>query len=291
MKISIVINSYSQNKSLLHKASRIKEECIKLGLEADILLASDFYLSSSGNINVEGAGDICFYLDKDNYLAKALDKKTFLVNSYHSLVLSDDKMLSILELDKLGIKVPLTIPSPLCYIDNENTDVREKFLNFVEKKLHYPLVFKECHGSLGKQVALIKDRKELEDYYQKYKKIPHLYEEYISFNKGEDYRLFFVGDKLLAAIKRKNEHDFRSNIALGGKGYIATVPSSFIDVGRKVMKAFNLYYAGIDIKEDEDGSPLFLEVNSNAFFDEVEKVCDINVAKEIVTYALKLFRK
>ena len=90
-------------------------------------------------------------------------------------------------------------------------------------------------------------------------------------------------------MERINEADFRSNIALGGKGLDATntIPESFKDMAIKASSVLKLDYAGIDIAMDDDGSPLFLEANGNAFFTEIEKVTNINIAKEIVKMILK----
>ena len=90
-------------------------------------------------------------------------------------------------------------------------------------------------------------------------------------------------------MERINEADFRSNIALGGKGLDATntIPESFKDMAIKASSALKLDYAGIDIAMDDDGSPMFLEANGNAFFTEIEKVTNINIAKEIVKMILK----
>ena len=88
-------------------------------------------------------------------------------------------------------------------------------------------------------------------------------------------------------MNRVNSDEFRSNIALGGKGYDTTgkLPTSFEEIAIKTAKLLKLDYAGIDIIE-RDGKPLVLEANGNAFFSEIEKVTKVNVAKALVTYVL-----
>lgn len=290
-KILIVINSYSNNINIKYKSEHIKEEVNKYGFKCDILKANDLIFISDGN-NVYSSllkeYSLCFYLDKDNYLAKAISFYMPLYNSYESLVLSDDKMLSILNLKDQGIKCPLTISNPLCYVEDPNENEVDKFLNKVETSLSYPLVLKLVHGSLGKQVFLINNKEELKKNYYSYKNLPHIYEEFVSYKKGDDYRLIVVGDEVIAAMERINKNDFRSNIALGGKGFDATstISKEYIDTALKASRALKLDYAGIDLAIGKNNEPIFLEANGNAFFTEIEKVTNINIASHLVEYVL-----
>lgn len=290
-KILIVVNSYSDNINLKYKSQHIKEEINKYGFKCDILKANDLIFFTDGN-NIYSSllkeYSLCFYLDKDNYLAKVISYFMPMYNSYESLILSDDKMLSILNLKDKNIKCPLTISNPLCYVENPSEKEVDKFLNKVVETLSFPIVLKLVHGSLGKQVFLINNKGELKTSYYLYKNMPHIYEEFISYKKGDDYRLIVVGDKVIAAMERINEKDFRSNIALGGKGYnvTSTISKEFIDTAIAATKALKLDYAGIDLAIDKNNTPIFLEANGNAFFTEIEKVTSINVASHLVRYVL-----
>ncbi len=291
MKALIVLNAYSVNKDCLYKARRLEEELLKRSVETDIVRAEKLPVRSYGDfLDMDFLDGYSFAidLDKDLYLAKALSQRMPLFNSYESFRISDDKMLSILELDKSGVKTPLTISCPLCYSEIGEETVK-RFLDDVEEKLGYPLVYKQCHGSLGKQVLLIHDRKELKECYLKNKGIPHLYEKYLSANSGRDYRVIVIGDRVVAVMERENRNDFRSNIALGGKGtdVTETVSPGVKETALKAAEALKLDYAGIDIGIDNDGNPTFLEANGNAFFTEIEKVTGMNIAGDFVEYILE----
>ncbi len=297
MKALIVINGYSENRSLLRKVGRLIDALDVYAIDADVEKATRLLALSEGNtgkVLLEGRKyDFCLYLDKDAYLAKALSEAMPLFNSYRSLILSDDKMKTLQALKGTGIKAPKTISAPLCYV--ENPDPREVtfFLHQVENILSFPLVFKACHGSLGKQVALIKDRHELFSCYRQNRHIPHLYEEYLPYHPGHDYRLFVVGEKVVAAMERINEKDFRSNIALGGRGedVTKTIPDAYKEVAIRASKELDLLYGGIDIAIGKDGEPIFLEANGNAFFDEIERVTKVDVASLVVNEVLERLKK
>ena len=292
MHALIVINGYTHNASLLKKASRLKEALFSKGVSSDILLSTSLLAISTGDenrVSLPARYDFCFYLDKDSYLCRALSLLMPVFNSYESLLLSDDKMLTLQALQGTGIKAPETIAAPLCYVDRPDRKAAEAFLDGVERRLSYPLVFKACHGSLGRQVRRIEDRKDLESCYYENCHLPHLYEAYLPFHPGRDYRLITIGERAVACMERVNERDFRSNIALGGKGFDVTdsLPDTYKEVALKAAKALLLDYAGIDIAIGKDGEPLFLEANGNAFFSEIEKVTGIDIASLLVDHVLR----
>lgn len=291
-----VFNSFSDNINNEYKYQRLKEEFLPYQVILDKTDALSILPLCHGDktvMNGLNGYDFVIYLDKDSYLAKAISDKLPLFNSYESLLLSDDKMVSLLQLGKYKIPCPLTIPAPLCYVDEIAKEKKERFFSLLEQNLTYPFVFKENYGSLGRQVKLIHNREELESNYEKYKKIPHLYERFLSKHQGHDYRLIVIDKKVIAVMERINEKDFRSNIALGGRGIDATdtLSEKFKEIAIKASEALKLDYAGIDLGIDDDGNPMFLEANGNAFFTEIEKVTKINIAKEIVKMIISRMEK
>ncbi len=84
-------------------------------------------------------------------------------------------------------------------------------------------------------------------------------------------------------MKRKNEKDFRSNIEAGGKGSRAQLPEAFLKAAERCAKILGLDYCGVDLL-DEKGEPYVCEVNSNALFNEAERVTGVNVAGTFAEY-------
>lgn len=291
MKALIITNGFFENPNNIYKAERLKEELSFYHIEAVLKPALELLPFTNGDhlLLEEEMKQYAFAinLDKDSYLADALDPLLPLFNNARSLHLSDDKMSTILALQKSGIKAPLTVSAPLCYISSPDPIKVKLFLDQVEKTLSYPLVFKNNHGSMGKQVRLIHHREELEKIYEENKNVPHLYEQFLSKHQGHDYRVMVVGKEVVAVMERVNTTDFRSNIALGGKGYDATntLPESFKKVAIQACEILSLDYAGVDIAmDDKDDGPVLLEVNGNAFFTEIEKITKVNVTKKLVEH-------
>lgn len=261
-----------------HQATRMQQEFALLGLEVPVV---------RGRVGeVPYDEDFCVFLDKDLYTAKALENSGVkLFNSSEAIAVCDDKMLTYLALDGV-VKQPETIPCSFCY---SNTEVSESELAYIEKKLGYPLVLKLNKQSRGEGVFLVTSRSELKELITKFRDIPHLYQKFISFSSGRDTRVIVVGHKVLCAMERVNEKDFRSNVEQGGVGRYVEPCEQMQNIAIKVSKALNLEYCGIDFLVDADDEIYVVEVNSNAFFKGIEKASGVNVAGAYAKRILEVF--
>ena len=91
-------------------------------------------------------------------------------------------------------------------------------------------------------------------------------------------------------MERVSGGDFRSNIAAGGKGRRIELPEQAKDIAEKAAKILALDYCGADILFGKDKFYL-CEVNSNAFFDGIEKVTGVNIAGLYAGYIIKTIEK
>ncbi len=276
---------------MIKQAERLKYELESLG--ANVKIVDNGYLfnlSNSGEIQTELNGvDFCLFLDKDRYTSGAIERLGIRVfNPSNSIVNCDDKMLTYLSLINSGIKIPKTIPSPLCYTDSE---ISLDEVSKIENILSYPIVVKLSYSSMGKGVFLAKDKKELYTLCNKYKKDAKIFQEFIKSSEGRDVRIIVVGGKFLCAYERNSAGaDFRSNVALGGNGVKITPSEDFIKTAETSAKILNLDYMGCDIMYGENNEPILCEVNSNAFFEMAEEITGVNVAKAYAEYILKTIR-
>ncbi|MBR2325333.1 MAG: RimK family alpha-L-glutamate ligase [Clostridia bacterium] len=262
----ILINAYTQSEHELNQPLRLKGELERLGVQAEIIR------NSPAALRVEA--DFCIFLDKDKYTAQALEGRMRLFNCAKAIEICDDKMLTHLALS--GLPMPETISSLLCY--TPSSPVSKELIEEVEARLRFPLVVKENHGSLGKQVYLVKNRGELEKIAEQLKGVPHLYQKYVAESSGCDLRVIVVGGKVVAAMKRTSDSDFRSNAALGGRGEPFAIDGTARALCEEIAARLSLDYCGIDLLFSEKGY-LICEVNSNAFFGTIEQVTGVNVAR------------
>ena len=170
---------------------------------------------SSGSTNWKQKPDFVLFWDKDVKLAKTLEAEGFKVfNSAEAIETCDDKALTFIKLKNTDIKMPATYMAPMTF-DKEYKDYT--FVLQIEGSLGYPMVIKENKGSFGEQVYLVNNYYEA---VEKIKAIGHcdfIMQEYIESSKGRDVRIHIVGDKIVTAMERVNEDDFRANITNGGK--------------------------------------------------------------------------
>ncbi len=288
MRGMILVNAYIRAAGMIRQAERVAEELKVRGAEAEVVKNGTFLCDVRENrITCREKYDFCVYLDKDKYLPRMLEKCGMrLFNGARAVELCDDKMLTYIALAGGGVNVPDTLAAPLCYY--ADTQIPAGYAEEIGKRLGYPLVVKKSFGSWGMDVRLASDEKELAAAAEKYRMFPHLYQKRVGVS-GEDYRVLVVGGRTIACMKRKNEKDFRSNIEAGGKGSVAQLPESFLKTAKRCAEILGLDYCGVDLL-DEGGEPYVCEVNSNALFNEAERVTGVNVAGAYAEYILQAMR-
>lgn len=281
----IIINGFGVAEGIQHQLKRLKEEFSKKGVPVDVRTSTDVfsYLSEGYVKSTLPHYDFVIYTDKDRYIAEELERSGYrLFNSCSSIVKCDDKMLTHLSLSNQGIKMPTTISSPLCYRDDGN----RKYLDTVIEIIGLPMIVKENYGSLGRQVYFVTNKNELIDLENKLIHVPHIFQQFIASSKGKDYRIIVIGGKAVAYMKRENKFSYLSNLATGGKSYVVDLPKTYLEVAEKAARILELDYCGVDLLEGENGEPILSEVNSNAFYEGIEKTTGINVARLYVDYIL-----
>ena len=286
----IITNGYGLADGIKHQVSRLKDEFLKLGTEVDVKRNNEL-LAYIENGNIKASlpkYDFVMYLDKDRYVADLLERSGYrLFNKVEAICKCDDKMLTHICLSNSGIKMPTSISSTLCYRDDGNRD----YLIGVEKMLGFPLIVKENYGSLGRQVYFVENSAELRQIEDKLIHIPHIFQQFISSSKGVDYRVIVIGHKVIAYMKRENKHSYLSNLATGSTASVVELPQEYLDVAIKATEILGLDYCGVDILIGPNNEPILSEVNSNAFFEGIEKTTGVNVAGEYAKFVLKTISK
>ncbi|PLS16877.1 hypothetical protein CVD28_14575 [Bacillus sp. M6-12] len=144
----------------------------------------------------------------------------------------------------------------------------------------YPFIVKEVHGRGGKSVYMINSEADIE-------KIKHLRGSWIIQKPavlGKDIRVFVIGKKILAAVLRESDTDFKSNFTLGGRASLYTLSKEETDLAEKIIHAFDFGMVGIDFVFHEDGSLLLNEIEDVVGSRTLSALTDLNIVREYLSY-------
>ena len=271
-----------------YKIERFKEEFSKKGINLNIFVNDGTLAEIKNNeikINLPDA-DFVIYLDKDIYLARLLEKAGFrLFNRADFIKLCDDKMLTFIACANEGIRMPKTIAGPLVYTDLQESNFR--FLDNVIDELGLPMVVKKVYGSLGEGVYLVQTKEELVKLYSEIARNPIIFQEYVKSSYGKSIRVLIIDGKVFGSFIRKNKYDFRSNYGEEASSKVLENPAKYEGFAQEIANKLHIEYAGIDLLVYEDDNPILCEINSNAFFEEFEKVTGLNVAAAFAEMIVK----
>ena len=118
-----------------------------------------------------------------------------------------------------------------------------------------------------------------------------LIQEFIAESRGSDIRVFVVGGKVVASMKRQAQgNDFRSNLHRGAKSFPVQLSEEEIDISLKAVKILGLEIAGVDLLRSDRG-PMVLEVNASPGLEGIEGSSGVNIAGEIVNLIENRVRK
>lgn len=289
----IIYNGNLPGNKFLDFAEMLFEAASKQNSKTYIIKNNEL-LSSLSTSNLElltdyELPDYVIFTDKDIYLARQLESLGIPVfNRSDVIETSDDKVATYQALAKQNLPIPKTIIAPKVYYNRKEKNLPN--LDFIIKHLRFPMIVKEAYGSFGEQVYLIHTKKELEEKVQELYGKPFMFQEFIKSSEGKDIRLQVVGDKVVAAMKRYSENDFRANITSGGK-MVAYEPTEVAkEIAIQASKAIGADFSGVDLLFGENDQYIICEINSNAHIRNLYDCTGINAADAIVEYILEKLR-
>jgi ribosomal protein S6--L-glutamate ligase len=190
-----------------------------------------------------------------------------------------DKLRALQLLAKFGIDIPRTV------LTRDRAFVPEA----LKRIGGLPAIVKLIQGTQGVGVMIASTPEEiqtiLDTFWQLGQEI--LVQEFIKESKGRDVRAFVVGDRVVAAMRRRAKSgEFRSNLHRGGRGKPIELSKEYTDAAVMAARVIGLEVAGVDMLESGDG-PKIMEVNSSPGLEGIEKATKIDVAGLIIEHALR----
>ncbi|MBC7746535.1 30S ribosomal protein S6--L-glutamate ligase [Pedobacter sp.] len=287
MRIAILSNGNGN-----YSTKRLVEEAVKRGHEVKVIKYRDCYASiEQNNPTVSYRGEDLVNFDAiipriasnmtryGTAIVRQLEMQgVYSVSSSIAISRSRDKLRSMQLLAKSGVGIPKTV------VSRNTTDIDV----LLEQLGDMPVIIKLARGTHGNGVVLAETKKAAKSvlqalYLSNDDGTNILLQEFIKESAGTDIRVFVVGGRVVASMKRQSlDDDFRSNLHKGGGGEAIKLTDQEKKVAIKAAKAMGLNIAGVDMMRSARG-PLILEVNASPGFG-IEKITGRDVAGPIIEY-------
>ena len=285
MKILVI----SKNRQL-YSSKRILEEAQGLGLETKHV---DIYDASHWRENETSSAAVVFnrysgilHDDFDLQLCQSWKNKgSLILNPIPELQTFRDKLSTHIFLNNLEVSC---VPTRAVR-GNTSREALDSIIDFPASSsiVDKEYIIKPTRSNKGLGMSLCRGKDSL---YTQLESYFHFKDQRFIIQprvKGlREYRLFFAGEEIIGAFEKhpNSSGDFRLNAQRSE--CFPIIPedlspelTSFFQV---IKRSTNLFYGGIDILETED-QLFLLEVNPCPGFEMLEKVCKVNVAKELVS--------
>ncbi len=200
----------------------------------------------------------------------------YVLNASYGLSIAHDKLRTLQILSRHKVGIPLS-----CFVFNKaDTAYALKTIGGA------PVVLKLLRGTQGKGVILADTDKIAQAMVEALHAADQnvLMQHFVEESRGNDIRAFVVGDRVVAAMRRKAVGDeFRSNVHLGGETEYVTLDSHYEQTAIQAAHIVGLRVAGVDILESDSG-PLVMEVNASPGLEGIEGASNIDIAAAIIDY-------
>lgn len=153
-----------------------------------------------------------------------------------------------------------------------------------------PFVIKEVAGRGGKQVYFIRSQTEW-DNVRKQITFSEFVVQSTNVQLGKDLRVFIVGKKIIGAVLRESDSDFRANYKLGGSAKWYELSASEKQLIDSIINRFEFGMVGIDFLISHDGVLLFNEIEDVVGSRTLSAVSDVNILEEYISYIINQLTK
>lgn len=283
----LIINGFIGSEKFNELYRYLSRAAVKRNIDLEIKTSDSLCAPVGASIYEDSRPDFVLFWDKDIHLARRLEKEGVrLFNSASAIEICDNKILTAEALSG-KVATPKTIVAPKTF-----EGVGYNSLEFVEnatRVLGLPVIIKEAYGSFGAQVYLAKTLDEAKNIIISLGHKDFIMQEFISESIGRDVRVNVVGGRVVSAMERYNENDFRSNISNGGLMKQIKLTSQIEAIAIKAAEIIGLDFAGVDVLFGNDG-PIICEVNSNPHFKSSLECTGVDMSEEIMSYIAEKMR-
>ncbi len=179
------------------------------------------------------------------------------------------------------------LPVPKTLFPQSETDA-----NTIVRELGFPIVAKEDRSRQGKEIHLLKTKKELQEFLQRvaspHKNLSTFSYEFQEFIPADfDVRVLVIGGKVVGAIERRSPipGEFRHNVSLGAVAREIEISAEMKRQALEAARVLHYEFAGVDfITNKNTGEAYLLEVNRSPGFEGFMKATGIDVPERLMSF-------
>ncbi len=207
------------------------------------------------------------------------------INSFQTSLTCGNKLFTTLALIKAGLPTPKTIMA----------FTPETALKAFDTT-GFPAVLKPVVGSWGRLVSLIKDRESAQALIETREEIRNAllrlyYIQEMIKRPPRDIRVIVIGDEVVAACYRYNSPgEWRTNVARGGISKPCPITLELEQLALRASEAVGNGVLAVDCMEGPNGL-LVHEVNNTIEFRGISSTTNIDIARKIIEYAVRMSKK
>lgn len=194
------------------------------------------------------------------------------INPPRALETCVDKYLTDLRLDLAGLP---TIETIVC---QHSDDALAAF-----DRLGRDVVVKPLFGAEGRGMVRVTDA---EIAWRTFRAIEAtggvLYLQRFVPHPGWDLRVFIIGERIVAGMRRIAHDDWRTNVAQGARSEPIEITGDVAELARKAAQAVGAVIAGVDVLPTKDGEWKVIEVNAVPGWRALAQTTGIDIAAVIV---------
>ncbi len=190
------------------------------------------------------------------------------INSARAVEAAVDKYLATAKLQAAGLLVPRTI---VCQTPQ---DALQAF-----DALGGDVVVKPLFGGEGRGITRARDEALAQRAFKMLTELGAVVylQEFVPHD-GYDLRLLVIGPKVLG-IRRRNPHDWRTNISRGATAEPCEVTPELAELAQRAAAALGARFCGVDLLPAEDGKFYAIEVNASPGWKATAAALGVDVAR------------
>jgi RimK family alpha-L-glutamate ligase len=261
-------------KDLGHEAAIIDFRKLhsSVNLASDPLAASDAVV-----VRTMPPGSLEQVVFRMDLLHRLVARGVRVLNSPAALETCIDKYLASARLEVAGLPVPPTI------VCQDADTALEGF-----QTLGGDVVVKPLFGSEGRGMVRVSDPELAWRVFRAIERAQSvLYLQQYVDHPGWDLRVFVLGGRVLTAMRRHADGDWRTNVAQGGRGETVRATAAEEHLALAAAAAVGADVAGVDLLPAPGGSYFVLEVNAVPGWRALAKTTGVDVAPEILRFLAK----